>query len=77
MSIDVIKELKNILSDDGWTQKSLAEKLNISPQYLSDILRGNRNPGKKVLNGLNIEKVILYRYKDGCDGQIKGIKKQT
>ena len=67
MYINVIHELNEILnSENSWTQKSLAKKLGISQQYLSDVLRGNRYPGKKLLDGLNLEKVILYRYK-GCN----------
>ncbi len=60
-----VEELKTILEPKyGWTQKSLAEKLNVSPQFLSDVLLGRRNVGKKILEGLNMEQIISYRYKD-------------
>lgn len=56
-----ITELANRMS----TQKALAQKIGISPQYLADILDGRRAPGKKVLTFLGYEKVICYRYIKG------------
>ncbi len=63
--VQPVEELKTILMPEyGWTQKSLAQKLNISPQFLSDVLRGRRNVGKEILKGLNMEQIISYRYKN-------------
>lgn len=33
----------------------------ISTAYLSDVLKGRRDPGKKILDVLGMEAVILYR----------------
>lgn len=65
MYVNIIDELNEMLRpENGWTQKSLAEKFGISPQYLGDILHGNRFPGKKLLDAMGIERVVIYKYKD-------------
>lgn len=46
-------------SDDE-TQKEVAHKLIISPQYLNDVLCGRREPGKKLLDGLRLRREIRY-----------------
>ena len=43
------------------TAKELAEELGITPQYLSDIYLGKREPGPSVLDKLGLEKEVLYR----------------
>jgi transcriptional regulator with XRE-family HTH domain len=43
------------------TQLQLAEELGVSPQYIGDVLAGNREPGKKVLDALKLERVVMYK----------------
>lgn len=62
--INVLDELDRYL-DSGLSQVELANKLEVSPAYLNDVLRKNRFPGPKILDMLGMEKVVLYRYKDG------------
>jgi transcriptional regulator with XRE-family HTH domain len=57
---DVREELR-LLADSMSTHKALADKIGISPQYLHDILRGNRKPGRKVLAFLKLKAVTVYR----------------
>ena len=57
---DVIEELR-LLADSMSTHKALAEKIGISDQFLCDILKGKRLPGKKVLKFLKLESVLMYR----------------
>lgn len=42
------------------TQKRLAERLDISPQYLCDVLNGRRDP-EWVLRRFGFERVVTYR----------------
>jgi len=42
-------EVKKALIDKRMTQKSLADKLGITPRYVDYILTGERNPEKYVL----------------------------
>ena len=39
----------------------LAAQWGISVQYIADVIRGYRDPGKKVLAALGYERVVLYR----------------
>jgi hypothetical protein len=55
--IDDIQQLVNSFS----TQKKVAEFLGISEQYLTDILRGRRKPGPKLLLRLGWKKVEGYK----------------
>jgi transcriptional regulator with XRE-family HTH domain len=43
------------------TQSDLARQIGISPQYLSEILKGRRPPSKIVIDFLDLEKIIIYR----------------
>lgn len=45
------------------SQHAVAEKWGISDQYLSDVYRGRRDPGAKILEPLGLVKVITYRKK--------------
>ncbi len=41
------------------TQITLAKELGISPVYISDVLRGRRQPGKTLLAALGYRRVWL------------------
>jgi transcriptional regulator with XRE-family HTH domain len=47
------------------TQEKYAEKLDITPAYLSDLYMGRRSPGKKILDKLGLRKEISYKRKEG------------
>jgi hypothetical protein len=40
--------------------KNAAIYLGVSPQYLSDVMRGRREPGESILNALNLRKEVSY-----------------
>lgn len=44
-------------------QRRAALAWDISEQYLCDILKKRKAPGRKLLNALNAEKVVAYRLK--------------
>jgi transcriptional regulator with XRE-family HTH domain len=48
---------------NGRTQSAVAKELGIMPSYLSDVLKGRREPGPQVLDALGLERVISYRQK--------------
>lgn len=52
-----LRELVNRMS----SQKALAEKIGISEQYLTDILKERRKPGPKVIQFLGYEYVEAYK----------------
>lgn len=39
---------------------ALSKKLGVSLSYLSDVLRGTREPGEKVLNSIGYKRVVLF-----------------
>jgi hypothetical protein len=43
------------------SQAELARELDVSPQYLHDVLNGRREPGRKILKALGVERVVSYR----------------
>lgn len=43
------KRIKRLRSRFGWTQDQLAERVRISPKYLSNIERGKENPTLDLL----------------------------
>ena len=60
------------------SQKALAQEWGISEQYLSDILKGRREPGNKVLKQLGLRKMVIYTEKEptrepGWMGDISGL----
>lgn len=51
------------------TQRAVAKYLGISEQYLSDVLKGRRDPGEALLRRLGWKKVVGYQFvgKDAKD----------
>lgn len=45
---------------DKSSQKKLAEQIGISPQYLSDILKGRREVSESVAEKLGFERVVTF-----------------
>lgn len=52
------------LALEGRRQKDLARELGISQAYLSDLLHGKREPGKKVLEALKVRRVVGWEWED-------------
>lgn len=42
------------------SQKAFAERHDISEQYLCDVLKGRREPGKKILDAVGFQRVVIY-----------------
>lgn len=57
------EEFLNLIRDDVETegsQKALAAKLDVSEAYLSDVLRGRRSAGDKILSRYRMKAVTNY-----------------
>lgn len=57
---EVLSVLRSAIQDEG-SQLNFARKHNISPPYISDALKGRRDPGEKILTALGLERVVNYR----------------
>jgi hypothetical protein len=42
------------------SQYRAAESMEVSPQYVNDVLMGKREPGGKLLKALGYERVVTY-----------------
>lgn len=47
------------------SQQRFAERADISQQYLSDVLKGAKPIGDRILEALHFERVVTYRRKVG------------
>jgi transcriptional regulator with XRE-family HTH domain len=55
----LIKGLYKLIGKCG-TQKELANKLQVTPAYLNDVLNDRREPNKEFLAQLHLVKVVRY-----------------
>lgn len=55
----VRNELRAAVARKG-SQKALAEEIGISPQFLNDMLKGNREVGGKALSYLGFAEITVY-----------------
>lgn len=55
----VLSHLRGLISTYS-SQAACAKALGISPAYLSDILKLNRDPGPSVLKALGFKKQVVY-----------------
>ena len=56
----LVRKLESMVSEEG-SQVAVASKLGVSPSYLSEIMRGTREPGEKFLSALNLEKHVVFK----------------
>ena len=54
----VVRRIAQLCREDN--QSRVAEQMDVSPQYLSDILHGRREPGVSVLKALGLRKLVIY-----------------
>jgi transcriptional regulator with XRE-family HTH domain len=52
--------LERIRNEAAGSQKAAAKRLGVSEQYLCDVLKGRREPGKKLLDALGYRRVVVY-----------------
>lgn len=43
------------------SQRALARKWQVAPAYITDLLRGTRDPGPRILDVMGYERVVLYQ----------------
>jgi len=54
-----IERLRREIKRHG-NQKRTAKALGISEQFLTDVLKGRRGPGKQLLSALGMEKRVAF-----------------
>lgn len=63
VNVEYIRELVHEAEQQAGSKPALAANWGISVQYINDVLRGYRDPGKSILAALGYERVVLYRKK--------------
>ncbi len=58
--MDLQRYLRRRIREAG-NQKALAEQVGISQQFISDMVRGVREPGEEACAKLGIERKTVYR----------------
>lgn len=48
------------------SQQAFALRVGVSKQYLCDVLKGRRDPGRKLLDGVGFVRKVSYIPKDGA-----------
>lgn len=56
---DVINKIHEALTEFD-SQKTAAKKWHLSPSYLTDVLRGRRKPGQKILRVVGLQRIEAY-----------------
>lgn len=56
----IVQDLRELVKKYG-SQKAVAEKLHVSPQYLNDVLKGKRQPGPAFTDALGYERIVKYK----------------
>lgn len=57
-----IQELCLMVAKEGPTAKEFAAKKGISAAYLSDVIRGKRDPGPAILKIMQYKRVTFYEH---------------
>jgi hypothetical protein len=64
MSVNVQQCLQETINNGfGGSRKAFAQWAGLSPSYVGDVLRGNREPGQKILDALGLKRVVEYEVK--------------
>lgn len=61
LSPDAVLGLLRREADAAGSQGKLAEQLGVSPQYLSEVMRGKKEPGPAILAPLMLSREVRYR----------------
>jgi hypothetical protein len=64
MRLEQVLALLRRRCDEAGDQATWAKRHGISPAYVSDALKGRREPGEKILGALGLVRVVTYRWLD-------------
>ena len=70
----VITELNTLIEQSG-TQAAVAERLQISQSYLSDILKGKRGLSSALLQKLGFVEIVVHVREKDAPAAMKAIEK--
>jgi transcriptional regulator with XRE-family HTH domain len=59
----VLALIERKIKENRWTQEQAADAWGVSDSYLSAVRKGKQNPGKLILDALDLEHLDKYRFK--------------
>lgn len=68
MTLNQVHAMLRRECDKAGGQAAWAVAHAVSAAYVSDVLQGRREPGRKILDALGVERVVGYRKKGKRDG---------
>jgi plasmid maintenance system antidote protein VapI len=60
IQLDPVELLQGLIREKYKSSAALAAKLGVSRSYLSELLRGSRQPGPKILDRLGLRRHTVY-----------------
>lgn len=67
MTDDEVRGILRSAVAQAGSQKKWAEKAKVSQAYIHDVLTGRRAPGDRILQALDLERVVIYRRRCAAD----------
>lgn len=69
----LIAYIKALIDENyAGSQVAFAKNSGMSASYISDILKGRRDPGQKFLDAIGMKKIILYRNEENYSIPFQG-----
>ncbi len=62
MTEEQVRELLRVAIRRWSTMKAFAEHHGLSPQYVTDVMKGRREPDSKICHAIGVERVVVYRW---------------
>ncbi len=63
---ELISYIQSVISSRyAGLQTAFAQDNDLSAAYVNDVLRGRREPGKKILDAVGVERITVYKLKEG------------
>lgn len=61
MTLITFRKLLKKMALEAGSQRRLAANLGVSPMFICDVLKGRRDPGKKLLDAMGYERHVSVR----------------
>ena len=63
VGLDAVRLALVLKRDELGGQKAMAKAAGVSPQFVSDAMKGKRNPTGALLKLIGYERIVVYRRK--------------
>jgi len=60
MTVDDVRALLRQEIEKHGTAKAWADAHKLAPSYVSDVLKGNREPADRIMDALGLQRLVTY-----------------